>query len=448
MILGISSAMRGIRPSRISSAARISLSTPAEKLQTYVSQAALAAIMQKKEEPIASSLKTVDGHERIEEMVGIERNPDPTLYLLSLASVTDYGKELSRPEHRYVLKAVLSILAPLEVELPQDIEDIVSGDSFFDRPTDFENRWRALVDSLPSGRPGAPPHIQTQRKLYDIQWAQQRVTIDEHAGGFPKIMHGGLLGYLGFRLLFRYLSDNFLSKDHRMLPSPYELSVRLVDKLEPGMQYAIHCEGDLQRSVVHFRRSSGMEATDLAKVTWAPKELHKLVERKDLVERMSVSAYPFHCLPNCVAFGTENPKGLKLAVHYRMAPDSKPEHVWTPLNEASGSGLLAQLMAIDELAWWMGKGLTDRAGVTVTYSYRPMSAIQPGDKLFVVAERPEDPKAASKRLVAIPVSVISQSGRLIAQSFVRYRPVNELADAGMGAEGDAVDWSTIGFRAG
>jgi len=251
------------------------------------------------------------------------------------------------------------------------------------------------------------------------------LTISPFAGGFPSITHGGLVGYMGYRALAEIMGEN--------AGGPAQLRVRLSQPLVPGRHYLAESQGDSRKASVEFRESDGSPA--LATVGWEPlaDPLGATGAPVDVQGLEAGKSGDFQCIGSCVAFGAENPEGLHLTARYRLGKNGKADQLWTILDAASGTSLREQLIAADELGWWMGAASTNEVGVTVKYDFKTQRPESREDQVIVLVNRPE----RVRKITEIPISFLTSGGELLAHARISYRPSAETAEAGMaGATGE------------
>lgn len=265
------------------------------------------------------------------------------------------------------------------------------------------------------------PTVSRRLPLYKIDPSLQVVEIDPLAGGFPKIAHGGLVGAM--------LTDVLACAFHNgEIPERSRISVRLEGRVEPGKLYPIPLDTgwqlhEGQEPFVEIASPDG-EGKSLAKLTWEPLQEEQPVLPLPPWFLQLKEEGQFSCLKNCVAFGEENPAGLHLKARYLRGEDKKAAYIWTILNKETGKGLMEQLMAIDELAWWIGRVIAGKRGVTVKYDYQRWRTPASEEVLMVVAVN------TGKRS-KVPVYVMNSFGDLLAQSHVVYMPNVDAATAGL-----------------
>jgi hypothetical protein len=245
------------------------------------------------------------------------------------------------------------------------------------------------------------------------------IAVDPHAGSFPKITHGGLVGYIGAHVIEANRQINLLRES--------KITVSLRQPLKPGKNFIASLNGDEKTSSVEIK-STG-EGPSLASIKWEPLAEGPPSMRSQLANLKSEKSGDFQCIESCVALGLNNPIGLKLKANYHLGADGKAEKFWAFLNSQPGMELSQQLMVIDELGWLIGAAVSGKMGVSVKYEYRSIRPPSSSESLIVIAER-------SGSFRKIPVYVLTQSGEPIAWATVTYIPDENAARAGLGSQAE------------
>ncbi len=248
------------------------------------------------------------------------------------------------------------------------------------------------------------------------------VSFSSLAGGFPDIVHGGLLGDIAHGLA--------LVRGGVTLLPPFSIEARISGKVEPGMIYRDMTTRTDDEIKVQLQ---SLQETGKDLVVIKLKQLAKT--RNDEVVDPQITRITDHrdapsirCIPSCVAFGTTNRHGLGLKLFYSKPEEGPADLLWARLNPQRSISLGAQLMMTDELGWWMGAVASQRPGVTVKYEYTLFDMPQPGYSLVAVMGRPE--KVA--KLTTLSAQVMTYDHRRIAEAKVTFMPDMRAAQIGMG----------------